>query len=532
MKLPDVKTTVIDRVVNYFSPVKGQQRYYARARMALAGAYASTPGTGGYSGASKKRRALTEWDTAAADADDDTLPDLPLLRERSRDLIRNSPLAAGAIHTKVTNTIGTGLRMNSRIDREALGLADDEADAWEAQAEREWRLWSENRECDIERTLSFRAMQDLVFRSTLESGDVFVLLPFAKRKGNPYGLKLQVIEADRVCNPEFKQDDDKMAAGIERSNTGAPEAYHICNTHPDNYRDPGNKTWKRIGAYGKKTGRRNVLHLYRKIRPGQSRGVPDLAPVIETLKQLDRYTEAEVMAAVISGMFTVFIRSEAGDGLSPMEPTTETGGKTTDKDYKLSYGAILELASDESIEQANPTRPSQSFDPFVMSVLRQIGVALELPFEVLIKHFTASYSAAQAAILEAWRYFLTRREWLASNFCQPVYEAFLYEAVARGRLAAPGFLQDPLIRQAYSGAEWIGPARGHIDEVKAIRAAKLRIAEGVSTISQETAQINGGDFERNHRQRVKENNARREDGLLVEVVDAADAPPGESTEDN
>jgi capsid protein len=56
---------------------------------------------------------------------------------------------------------------------------------------------------------------------------------------------------------------------------------------------------------------------------------------------------------------------------------------------------------------------------------------VEIPFEILIKHFTASYSAAQAALVEAWKFFSARRSWMADKFCQPVYELVIAEAVAK-----------------------------------------------------------------------------------------------------
>jgi lambda family phage portal protein len=275
----------------------------------------------------------------------------------------------------------------------------------------------------------------------------------------------------------------------------------------------GERSWRVVPAFGR-TGRRNVIHLFKTLRPGQSRGVPYLAPVIEPLKQLDRYTEAEIMAAVVSGMFTVFVKSETGGtGLSPMEPANEVGGSLGDDDFKLASGAILNLAKGEEIQTANPTRPNAGFDPFIMAVLRQIGVALELPFEVLVKHFTASYSAARAALLEAWRFFRTRREWLAANFCQTVYENWMDEAVALGRIKAPGYFADSLIRKAYLGSDWIGDAQGQIDPVKEISAAEKRIQLGVSTVTEETAAITGGDFERNIPLITKERRMLKEAGL-------------------
>lgn len=191
-----------------------------------------------------------------------------------------------------------------------------------------------------------------------------------------------------------------MSGGVKKDSYGAPLAYHIMDQHPGSIMGLKKRSWTIVPAFGEASGRRNVLHLFWQIRPGQTRGVPYLAPVIEPLKQLDRYTEAELMAAVISGMFTVFIKSETGDGdLSPMSPSAEVGGKTTDEDYKLASGAIVGLAPGEDIAVADPKRPNTAFDSFVMVVLRQIGRLLELPFEVLVKHFTASYSAARSTLL-------------------------------------------------------------------------------------------------------------------------------------
>ena len=144
-------------------------------------------------------------------------------------------------------------------------------------------------------------------------------------------------------------------------------------------------------------------------------------------------------------------------------------------------------------------------------------MALELPFEILIKHFTASYSAAQAALVEAWKTFSARREWMANQFCQPVYEMVIAEAIAKGYLDAPGFFSDPFVRAAYLGAEWIGPPRGQIDQLKELRAAAYRVDLGVSTLEEETAQITGGSWETKHIQRAKEQKLRTEAGLVTAI---------------
>src|SRR5262245_22767217 len=98
---------------------------------------------GGYIGARKDRRATKSWTTTTGDADSDTLPDLQTLRDRSRDLIRNAPLATGAVETVVLNTVGRGLQLQARPDVKALDLTDERAAEWKESVEREFRLWAE-----------------------------------------------------------------------------------------------------------------------------------------------------------------------------------------------------------------------------------------------------------------------------------------------------------------------------------------------------------------------------------------------------
>lgn len=500
------KLTLIDKAVSYFNPVAGVRRMRSRLALEI---------LGGYEGASKSRRGLKEWLTFGNDADSDILLDLPTLRERSRDLVRNNPLAAGAIKTKVTNVIGTGLRLQSRIDRGAINITDEQADEWEAHTEREWRIFWESKDCDISRTLTGYGLTRVAYQQVKENGDVFILMPTKQVPGFPYSRRLQIIEADRVCNADDATDTESLAGGIEKDEYGAPVFYHVMRNHPGAKTMSSNK-WDKIPAFGAKTGLRNVIHLYNPTRPGQSRGVPDLASIIEPLKQLGRYTDAEITAAVISGAFTVFLETESGaGGFDYSKFSAESGQRSSDKDMKLGSGMIVELGPGESVHDSNPGRPNNAFDPFVQAILRQVGAALEIPFEILIKHFTASYSAARAALLEFWKFVKCERQWLADNFLKVVYEVWMYEAVTSGRISAPGFLSDPLVRAAYLSCEFIGPAKGQIDELKEVNAAIERVSGGFSTLADETAELTGKDWEKNHVQQVKEHNRRLADGLIT-----------------
>ena len=107
--------------------------------------------------------------------------------------------------------------------------------------------------------------------------------------------------------------------------------------------------------------------------------------------------------------------------------------------------------------------------------------------------------------MEAWKAFKMRREWFVSDFCKPVYEIWLTEAIARGRIVAPGFFTDPLVHEAWLQSDWVGPSQGQLDPVKEINAEILAIQHGFSTHEQSTIKLNGGNWGANIEQVNREN---------------------------
>ncbi|MCK5641824.1 MAG: phage portal protein [Gammaproteobacteria bacterium] len=507
MTEPIAKLNWIDRVISHFDPAKGVERLKGRTILALSGAN---------KGASYRRDATKTFNPGGGDADADLLDDLPTLRERTRDLARNAPIATGATNTKVTNVVGTGLRLQSAIDREILGLNDDQANAWEATTEREYRFWSESQECHAGRTLDFYGIQELAYRAALDSGDCLITMPFIERAGSPYSLKLQVIEADRIVNENNTADTATMAGGIERDSNGAPKRCWVLDRHPGSDRASlaGEGRW--IDFFGEESGRRNVIHLYRMKRPGQSRGIPDQAPVIELLKQLDKYTDAEVDAAVKQALITFIITTETGEGLGGLnasEYVEQSNEFYKEKDVHLKSGTALQLFPDDKFEMPNTTRPNTAFDPFIVAILQQVGAALELPYEVLTKRFNSSFSASQAAMMEAWKFYKSTRQWLGKNLCAHVYAAWMDEAVARGRISAPGYFNDEAIRHAYLGAQWIGPPREHMNPVLQNKADREAEEMGWKSGAQNASE-RGNEWDKVNKRRAKEKAARIDDGLV------------------
>jgi len=472
-------------------------------------AQAALLGSGsGYShhGASGFKSGLRYWYPVSSNADDDIVRNIDALRQRSRDLYMGSAIASGVIKTLRTNIVGSGLMLNAQVDAELLGLTQDEARQWEKDTEREWQLWSGSTWCDAERRQNFYQLQSLVVISALLSGDIFVALPLVRNESCPYDLRISLIEADRVCNPLDKTLNPSLdvLGGIEVDNFGQAVAYYIANRNPNsivNTAKDTHITWERVEAFGRRTGRPNILQVFGGIeRPNQRRGLPILAPVLREIKQLADYAQSEVNAAAISSKFTVYVKSKEEKSLnlpppiSPFESAPDSKERDP-RDYQIGDGAVVFLDPDQELEFADPKRPNTAFGEFVKSVCQQIGAALEIPYEVLIKQFTTSYSASRGALLEAWKMFRMRREWLANSFCQPIYEEWLCEAILKGRIKAPGFFEDPLIRKAWCGAEWFGDNQGQLDPVKEVTAAALRVQNGFSTREREAAELTGLKFD-------------------------------------
>lgn len=483
-----LRLTALDRAVGWVSPEAGLRRARARAALGMISASAS-----GYTGGRRDRHATMEWSALAGSSPDfDLLPDLDVLRGRSRDLVRNDPLAQSAVSTKVAHVIGAGHVVRPEIDAARLGLSEAEAAEWEEMALDIWTDWAQSRDCDVTRTQNFAELEDLVYRSILMSGDVLVIRRFKRRAGRLLASCVQVVEADRLSNPDWRMDSDSLAGGVELDVDGAPVAYHIADRHLLDRSRSGGVTWRRVPAFDG-SGRRNVLHVHlARWRPDMTRYAPMLAPVIEALKQRSRYAEAELMAAVVSACFAIGMKSDDGE----LGAGLQEAGKTKDaKPINITEpGQIFDLMQGEELQSFEPGRPNPQFAPFIDAVAREIGAGTDLPQEMLVKQFQASYSASRAAMEMAWLFFRTDRARHVAQFCAPVYEDVIGEAVARGLLKAPGFFSDPIRRQAWLGAVWMGPARPTIDPVKDANADKLYLEMGATSLTRIAAERFGQDL--------------------------------------
>ena len=471
-----------------------------------------------YAGASFRRKQLNNWWPSRNPADLDIIPDQATLIARSRDLNRNNGVAAGAVTSANDNIVGTGLRLTPWPDYRALDKDAEWSDEWSQKVNALWRAWADTPACDAAGCLNFQDMTALVFRSIMENGEALILPLWLERNNTQFKTCLHLVDADRLVNPTSNWLTKNQRGGVELDDWGKPVNYYI-QTVPENFSlmtyspfftIPG---WEKVPAETS-WGRKRVLHLFPRVRIDQTRGVPILAPVIEQFRMLDSYQRSELQTAIVNALVAGVIETPLdAASINEMMGGDANAYLQGKNEYRvqLESGSLIPLYPGDKLTPFTPTRPTGTFPNFVETVLRQIGTAMGMPYEILLKDFSkTNYSSARASLLEAWRFFNTRRAWLARNWAQAVYRLWLEEAIDLGLVDAP----DYYAKQPYwDRAKWIGPGRGWVDPVKEAEAAQLRIQSYISTLEMECAE-QGLDWAEVLEQRARENTRMAELNLI------------------
>ena len=475
----------------------------------------------GYSSASVEKRWSRNWDVGSGTADELMLEDRALLAERGQDLYRNNPIFNGVVETLCDNVIGSGLRLQSSIDREVLNIDDEKAQKMENEIERRYHNWAKSKESDSTRQHSFYKNSIIVYRNSKIDGDVFALMPRFARGDGPIRLRIQNLPASR-CNSLLLPNDDLMRDGIEFNERGEPKTYWFQRSE-GYFNDPNE--FVGIPAFGPKSGRRNVLHVYKPSFIGQSRGVTIAAVIMELLKQWDRFTKSSVHKAAVQALYTVFVKSDSPTGIDPaFAGTLEAGGVDRDQDYYLDSGIVQQLSPGEDVTLPSSGSPNSEYGPFTEVQLQIFSMAFRLPYEVVVKRFNSSFTASKAARLAAGRTYETDRDDIVEQYHDPSHREWMIDEVANQGLNLPGFFDNDRIMEAYLGHTWLAASQGQIDPVRETDAALKNIANGLSTHSIEAAK-NGTVFENNVKALARENKLMADAGLT------GSGPADNSTED-
>jgi len=359
--------------------------------------------------------------------------DYDLLRTRSRQLFTENLYARGLIRRLITNIINKGLSLEATPDADILGIDREQLSAWSENTERRFNIWGKFPEiCDHRQLRTYGAIQRQKELMAMVSGDVLCVL----RQGSIELPTVDLIDAAHVSTPfsdslmrAVKNRGHTVEHGVELDKSRRHVAFFVLQSDGKH---------KRIPAYGPKTGRKQAWlyygteHLIDDVR-GQSL----LALVIQSLKEIDRYRDAEQRSAVINSMIALWVEKTEDKigslpltgGATRLDSLTTQNDSSGRKDVQFSShvpGMMLqELQQGEKPTSYDTKRPNVNFATFETAILSAIAWANEIPPETLLLQFQNNYSASRGATNEFKMFLEKKRTTCGEEFDNIVYQDFV-----------------------------------------------------------------------------------------------------------
>jgi lambda family phage portal protein len=469
--------------------------------------------TGAYEAASSSSQELSGWHPKTMSADAEILPSRQKITNRARDLYRNSSWVQGGVDKRVDSVVGPKIWFRSKPDFAAMGQTAEWAADWARKAESIFRLWgnSSRKLCDVERHDNFGGLVRLAYYHWVVDGEAAAALYF-KERGGILATCVQVIDPDRISNPDGRPNDKNLRDGVVLDDDGAAVGYWVRNAHVG---DVGITNWDAFKwTYFPResaSGRAMFLHVFDKKRAHQRRGISRLASIMSRMKMLERYDQYEIQAAIANAIFGFFAKTQRSSddvaaSLAPVgdedDPTDALEGYRAawyeKADLRFNGVRVPVLPDGDDLGTLKTTRPATNFQAFQRAVLNSGAASLGVSGEQLSNEWAGiNYSNARTLLNEIYRGFLSDRHLFTSGFTAPIFAAVIEEAVARDLLDVPGGkAMFYVFRDALCQGDWIGPGRGYIDPLKEINAAQLRISTNISNLPDEAAE-QGNDWEDN-----------------------------------
>ncbi|WP_347269861.1 phage portal protein [Rhizorhabdus histidinilytica] len=456
--------TWLDDAIGWVSPQMGARRLAYRHRLDLA--------RRSYDAARRDHR-TSGWHTAGSSANAEIAFSEEIVRNRTRDLGRNNGWACQILDTFADHAAGTG------IVGAPMGLkARNQQRVGQA-----WMNWGEV--CDHDGDHDLPGLLWLATKGMAESGASLIRfrrLQFdASTSVAP--LSLQVLEPDFIdpLKDGTTRDGGLIDRGIEYDAKGRKVAYWLLPHHPGDV-----ASWRRRSLLSERVPADEVVYLYQKLRPGQDRGMPLLAPAVMTLRDLDSYFDAELVRKRIESCLAGFIQTPEDDlqigtnAGESREQQKQKYGKLVDK---FEPGMLTRLHPGEQITINKPS-DSQGVSEFAQLHLREAAAAAGVMYE----HATGDFSGVNYSSWRAGHHGFRRRmervQWhvLIHKACRPIQMRWREAARAAALLPSADF-----------GWRWTPPGFISVDPYKDAQADLANLRMGKVTLRQ-LVEERGYDF--------------------------------------
>lgn len=435
---------------------------------------------------------------------------------RVRDKARNDPWAGTYLDRSTSNGIGTGVQMKPRWGTKA-------------QRERDAKLWKRSLPyMDADGVLDFYGMEALAWRAWKEAGEVFMRVRNRRAEdGLPVPVQFQLIESEQ-CPADMNQrasNGNEIRCGIEFDRIGRRVAYWMYPRHPgeSSFADFGANQPVRVPAD-------QVLHLYKPLRPGMIRGVPDLASVLVELYNFGNLRDAVVERQKVANLFSVFFKKSAPDGSGEGPVGALQTGVDDDQTpvAGLEPGTSIELPEGWEPVFAEPPSPGTDYAEFIRGGLMAIASRLGIPVEILTGDLRNVSDRALKLILNEFFRLIEADQWLylIPLLLRGMRGAWLDAAVLSGGLAISNYVdvRDDVI----DASLWVPQGWRYSHPVQDVNADKIAVRSGFISRSQVVLK-NGEDPEEVDGQ-IASDNARADQLELVFDTDPRKGKDGSAAQ--
>jgi len=387
------------------------------------------------------------------EADWDVWSYLVTVRARSRHEMRNSGYLAGIVRTWATDVVGPrGPTLKIFSEDEEFNQA---LEYW-------WDWWTKR--SDAGRRLTFAEWLRLGETQQWQAGEDLAQLVWVD-DGEPLSFRVRSLEPDLLATPYGLTMDDDVVMGVRLGDAGEPLRYYVQEEFPL----LGMVMMTASGRYHELEAR-EVIHDYRSGRPGQTRGMPWLTPVLDAATIYRDWIKTCLVAQQHAAKFSVVLTTEHPDAeFDDLDDELPT--------WDLEGGVAATFPRGWKAGQIRPEHPSTSFAEFSAEVMRQIARPVSMPLlRARCDASGANYTSGRMDVLCYWREVETREAELETRKCDRCLAEVQREAELRG-------LTPPAPPRWWAAWGWAkAPV---IDDYKAAQATKLRIETGTSSLAEE-----------------------------------------------
>lgn len=431
-------------------------------------------------------RLFSDWNNQQISANSQLEPVLKQMRNNARDLYINSDYVRRFVGLMKVNVVGhAGIMLKMKVMQN--GKADVVANS---KIQAGWARLCKLGTTTVCGRYSFIDLLKQVIHSIIIDGESIVrITPY---KNSPVKFSLQIIEADHLDETLNKtlSNGNQIKMGVEVDKFNRAVAYWFLKYHPGDVRNNFNREYERVPAD-------KILHMFVPERPGQVRGVTWVCSSPARLKMLDGFEEASLVGARVGASTMGIIYNEDGEEWGGDEPENiddDNEAESGDGDviFTAEAGTFKQLSGNKRLEQFNPATPSASFAEFVKSILRGVSSGWGVSYENLANDRSgSSYSSMRQAELSDRDFYRAVQVFLIEHCCQPIFEHWLYEAIALGDVKLPLYKIDQ-----FNAATWRPRGWQWVDPDKESKAAERDISNSIES-AEDIAARRGNDIYEN-----------------------------------